>query len=58
MVVVERGEIGLECMHGGRRTFGAGSVLWTVGLDLVSIHNGGDTPVVLSVVQRRGRQND
>ena len=53
MVVVERGEIGFECIRGGRRTFGAGSVLWTVGLDLVSLYNAGDVPVVLSVVQRR-----
>ncbi|MEO6125030.1 MAG: hypothetical protein ABIR32_15095 [Ilumatobacteraceae bacterium] len=58
MVVVERGAVSLECARGGRRTFGAGSVLWTVGLDLVSLHNGGETPAVLSVVQRRSRQND
>ena len=58
MVVVERGEIGLECIRGGRRTFGPGSVLWTVGLDLVSLHNGGEEPVVISVVRRRGRHND
>ena len=53
MAVVERGQIGFECIRGGRRTFGAGSVLWTVGLDLVSLYNAGDVPVVLSVVQRR-----
>lgn len=57
MVVVERGEIRLECIRGGRRTFGTGAVLWTVGLDLVSLYNDGDEPVVLSVVQRRRRRN-
>jgi hypothetical protein len=55
LVVVERGTIDLECRRGGRRSFSAGDVIWTVGLDLQSLHNGGDEAVVLTVVRRHPR---
>jgi hypothetical protein len=52
LVVVERGEIELECDKGGRRKFVEGAVLWLVGLPLVALHNPGPEPVLLSAVSR------
>jgi hypothetical protein len=53
LVVVERGQIELECTRGGRRRFVEGAVLWLVGLPLVALHNPGPEPVLLSAVSRR-----
>ena len=55
LVVVEHGIVALECMRGGRRSFGVGDVIWTAGLDLQALHNLTDDDVVLTVVQRRPR---
>jgi hypothetical protein len=52
LVIVERGEVGLECTAGGRRRFGAGSVLWLTGISLAALHNEGTEPVVLVAVTR------
>ncbi len=52
LVVVERGEIALECNAGGRRCFEAGTVLWFDGLPLRSLHNPGSETVVLSAMSR------
>ena len=52
LVIVERGEVGLECTAGGRRRFGAGSVLWLTGISLAALHNEGTEPVVLIAVTR------
>jgi hypothetical protein len=41
LVVVERGEIELECLAGNRLSCGVGSVLWLVGLPLRALHNHG-----------------
>ena len=53
VVVVERGDVELECAAGGRRRFSGGAVLWLAGIDLRTLHNVGDEPVVLLAVSRR-----
>lgn len=53
LVVVDRGEIELECVHGTRRRLARGDVLWLVGLPLRALHNPGREAVVLVVVARR-----
>jgi hypothetical protein len=53
LVVVERGEVELECLHGSRRRFAHGEVLWLIGLPLRALHNAGREPVVLVAVTRR-----
>jgi quercetin dioxygenase-like cupin family protein len=53
LVVVERGEIELECRAGGRRRFPAGAIMWLQGMDLHALHNPGAEPTVLSAVSRR-----
>ncbi|HKX74609.1 MAG TPA: hypothetical protein VJR05_04385 [Acidimicrobiia bacterium] len=55
LVIVDRGEIELECLHGSRRRFGRGSLVWLVGLDLKIIHNPGPVAAALMAVSRRGR---
>ena len=53
VVIVERGDVELECSAGGRRRFCGGAVLWLEGIDLRVLHNVGDGPVVLLAVSRR-----
>jgi len=53
LVVVERGEIELQCRHGYRRRFGRGDVLWLVGLPLRTLHNRGHEPALVVAVSRR-----
>ena len=53
VVVVERGDVELECAAGGRRRFSGGAVLWLAGIDLRVLHNVGDETVVLLAVSRR-----
>jgi glyoxylate utilization-related uncharacterized protein len=53
LVVVEGGEVQLECADGGRRAFAAGSVLWLADMGLVALHNAGPEPAVLVAVSRR-----
>jgi hypothetical protein len=53
IVVVEAGEVALECEDGGRRRFAAGAVMWLAGLGLLALHNDGVDPVVLVAVSRR-----
>jgi quercetin dioxygenase-like cupin family protein len=52
IVVVEQGEIEVECTRGGRRQFRRGAILWLVGLPLRTLRNRGDEPAVLSAVSR------
>ncbi len=52
LVVVERGQIDLECLAGGRRRFRPGDVLWLVGLRLRALHNPSDEPALLVSVRR------
>jgi hypothetical protein len=53
LVVVERGEVELECVRGGKRVFSSGAVLWLFGLPLRTLHNRGREAAVLSAVSRR-----
>jgi hypothetical protein len=53
IVVVEEGQIDLECLDGGYRRFAQGAVLYLVGLRLRALHNRGSEPAVLSAVARR-----
>ncbi|HXV33299.1 MAG TPA: hypothetical protein VD769_04755 [Gaiellaceae bacterium] len=53
IVLVERGEVELECSRGGRRRFESGSVLWFQGLPLRAIRCIGQDAAVLFAVSRR-----
>lgn len=53
LVVVESGEVELECSAGIRRRFPAGAIMWLQGMNLHAIHNPGVAPTVLSAVSRR-----
>jgi hypothetical protein len=53
LVVVERGQIELECLSGARRRFSRGDVLYLVGLPLRTLHNAGRGSAVLVAVSRR-----
>ena len=53
LVVVEAGEIELECASGARAIFGPSSVLFFDGLGLRTISNVGSETVLLSAVSRR-----
>ncbi len=55
LVVVERGEIELECELGGRRRFGCGAVLCLDGLRVRALHQAGPAPTMLVAVSRRVR---
>jgi hypothetical protein len=53
LVVVERGEIELEGLGGGRRRFGCGDVLCLGAVPLRALHNPGRRPALLAAVSRR-----
>ena len=53
LVIVEAGEVALECTRGGRTTFRAGDVLWLVDVPVVRMCNDGVEPVVIVAVSRR-----
>lgn len=53
IVVVERGELEIECHGGSHQRFVRGDVLWLVGLSVRELHNRGRQPVVLLAVRRR-----
>jgi hypothetical protein len=52
IVVVERGEVELECAGGERLRLGRGAILWLSGLPILALRNSGSEPVVLSAVWR------
>ncbi|GAA4990408.1 hypothetical protein WHI96_15870 [Pseudonocardia tropica] len=52
VVVVDAGQIELCCAAGGSRTFGAGSVLWFTGLNLVRVRNPGRDEAVFRGITR------
>ena len=54
LVVVERGEIELECHAGHLARFRHGDILWLTGLPLRVLRNNGAEPAVLVAVARRG----
>ncbi len=59
LVVVECGAVVVECHAGGRRTFGAGDVLWLTGMGVRALHNdGAETAVLVAVSRQRVREPD
>jgi hypothetical protein len=54
LVIVEWGEIEIECLGGSRHTFRRGDVLWLTGLPLRVLRNHGPAPAALKAVSRRG----
>jgi hypothetical protein len=54
LVVVEHGEIELECDAGHLARFRRGDILWLAGLPLRVLRNDGPEPAVLVAVSRRG----
>jgi hypothetical protein len=57
LVVVERGELEIECRSGQRARFAAGAVLTLVGLPVRRLLNPRPEPLVLSLVARRRRRH-
>jgi predicted dithiol-disulfide oxidoreductase (DUF899 family) len=55
LVVVEHGEIELECLSGRRRRFARGDLLWLTGLPLRALHNSGTEPALLAAISRQRR---
>ena len=53
LVVVERGELEVECRSGQRARFAAGAVLTLAGLPVRRLHNPHPEPVVLLLAARR-----
>jgi hypothetical protein len=53
LVVVEEGELEIECRSGTRVRFARGDVLHLAGLGIRLLRGGGSEPVVLSAVSRR-----
>ena len=53
LVTVEGGDLEIECVRGGRRTFEEGAILWFSDLGLKTMHNHGDRPTVLVAISRR-----
>jgi len=54
LVVLERGEIELECFGGASQHLQRGAVVWLTGLPLRALHNHGKEDAVLVAVSRRG----
>ncbi len=54
LVVVEQGEVHVECRGGRFRRFAQGAVLCLTGLALRALHNRGPQPAVLVAVWRGG----
>jgi predicted enzyme related to lactoylglutathione lyase len=52
IVSVERGELELECVSGGRRRFGRGSLIWLCDLPLRTLRSTGTDSVRLVAVSR------
>ena len=52
VVLVEEGEVELECVQGSRHRFAGGDLLWLVGLPLRVLRCCGTGPVVLLAVSR------
>ena len=53
LVVVEQGQIELECLDGSRHRFGHGAILWLDRLPLLALHNCAHISAVLVAVARR-----
>jgi hypothetical protein len=53
LVVVECGEVVVECRGGTRRTFGPTDVIWLTGMGVLALRNDGAESTVLVAVSRR-----
>jgi quercetin dioxygenase-like cupin family protein len=53
LIVVEHGELEIECATGRCVRFQEGAVLTFAGLTLRRLHNPGDKPLVVNVLSRR-----
>jgi hypothetical protein len=53
LVIVDRGEIELDCVDGDRPRFAGGAVLWLAGLPVRELRNPGAVPAVIVAVRRR-----
>ncbi|MFL6117709.1 MAG: hypothetical protein ACJ786_41120 [Catenulispora sp.] len=52
LVVVEQGELDVECASGTHARFGEGAVLTFAGVPVSRLHSVGDAPLVLSALSR------
>ena len=52
LVLVERGEVELQCVGGGSASFRRGDVLWFTGLPVRAVYNRGAETAVLVAVSR------
>jgi hypothetical protein len=52
LVIVERGELQVECRSGAQASFAHGAVLAFAGLTVQCLRNAGTSPLVLSVLSR------
>lgn len=55
LVVVEEGEVTLECTRGGFTTFRSGDILWLVDVPLRTLRNLGRDRAVVVAVSRQDR---
>jgi hypothetical protein len=53
IVVLEAGELEVECLRGGRRSFAVGAMMCLIGLQLKTLHSTGAEAVVLTAVSRQ-----
>ena len=53
LVLIDAGELEIECQLGGRRRFPRGAVLWLSGIDASMLHGVGDEATVLVAVSRQ-----
>jgi hypothetical protein len=58
IVVLEAGELEVECVRGGTRSFEVGAMMCLVGLQLKTLHSTGAEAVVLTAVSRRADPED
>ena len=58
LVLVECGELELECASGGTRRFAPGAVLFLAGLPLRLLRNCGRESVVLTAIRRNAIRED
>jgi hypothetical protein len=56
LVLVDQGQLEVDCATGGRHTFHTGDLLVLGRLPLRSLHNPGEGPVRLVAVRRHGQQ--
>jgi hypothetical protein len=58
LVVVERGQVELECLDDSRHRFGRGAVISLGGLPLRALRSAGRSAAVLVAVRRRDAEAD